>query len=65
MDERSFTSNFEVNAFIYDKKTAAELKKLWFDDLQNCYEIIPEEWTNRQKRQKITESVARLFSPLV
>lgn len=65
MDERSFTSNFEVNAFIYDKKTAAELKKLWFDDLQNCYEIIPENWTNRPKRQKITESVARLFSPLV
>ncbi len=65
MDERSFTSNFEVNAFIYEKKTAIELKKLFFDDLDNCYEIISETWQNRPKQQKIKESVARLFSPLV
>lgn len=65
MDERSFTSNFEVNAFIYEKKTALELKNLFFDDLKNCYEIISDNWQNRPKHQKIKESVARLFSPLV
>ena len=30
MDNRSFTLNFEVNAFIYDEAIAAQLKKHLF-----------------------------------
>ncbi len=65
MDERSFTSNFEMNAFIYEKGTAIHLKELFFNDLKNCYELNSEQWSNRTKGQKLKESSARLFSPLV
>ena len=65
MDERSFGQNFEANAFIYDKKTAINLKNLFLDDLKKCEELTLEAWTNRTRRQKLRESFARLFSPLL
>lgn len=65
MDERSFEQNFEANAFIYDKSTAAELKKLFQSDLAHCNELTLNDWNNRKRRQKLKESFARLFSPLM
>lgn len=65
LDERSFNQNFEANAFIYEEKTAAKLKHLFERDILNCEEISLEEWTNRKRFQKLKESFARLFSPLM
>ncbi len=65
MDERSFSSNFEVNAFIYDAETSLHLKKLYLDDIELSDEILADEWNKRKRRQKLKESIARLFSPLV
>ena len=65
MDERSFNSNFEVNAFIYDTPTALQLKMLYLADCELCEEIFIESWNKRKRRQKLKESIARLFSPLV
>ena len=65
LDERSFNQNFEVNAFIYEEKTANRLKELFFRDMQNCEELNLSAWTNRRRRQKLKESFARLFSPLM
>jgi cardiolipin synthase len=65
LDERSFNQNFEANAFIYEEKTANRLKELFFRDMQNCEELTIEAWTNRRRRQKLKESFARLFSPLL
>ncbi len=65
LDERSFNQNFEANAFIYEEKTANHLKELFFRDMQNCEELTLEAWTNRKRRQKLKESFARLFSPLM
>ena len=65
LDERSFNQNFEANAFIYEEKTANRLKELFFRDMQNCEELTLEAWTNRKRRQKLKESFARLFSPLM
>jgi len=65
MDERSFAQNFEANAFIYDPKTAAKLRDLFLKDIENCEELTLETWSNRKKRQKLKESFARLFSPLM
>ncbi|MBP6635423.1 MAG: cardiolipin synthase [Paludibacter sp.] len=65
LDERSFNQNFEANAFIYEEKTANRLKELFFRDMQNCEELTLEAWTNRRRRQKLKESFARLFSPLM
>lgn len=65
LDERSFYQNFEANAFIYDAKTSNTLKELFLNDCNNCNELTLEEWSNRKKRQKLKESFARLFSPLM
>jgi cardiolipin synthase A/B len=65
LDERSFNQNFEANAFIYDSKTSAELKRLFERDINNCDILTIDAWTNRKHRQKLKESFARLFSPLM
>ena len=65
LDERSFAQNFEANAFIYDSKTSGHLKSLFMDDLTGCEELTLEAWNNRKRRQKLKESFARLFSPLM
>ncbi len=65
MDERSFEQNFEANAFIYDKITASKLKELFMSDLTHCEELTIDAWNNRKRRQKLKESFARLFSPLM
>ena len=65
LDERSFVQNFEANAFIYDTTTAMKLKELFLQDIENCKEVSLEAWSNRKRRQKLKESFARLFSPLM
>ena len=65
LDERSFVHNFEANAFIYEAKTAIQLKELFRKDAEYCEELTFETWTNRKRRQKLKESFARLFSPLL
>lgn len=65
MDERSFSTNFEVNSFIYDKKVSQHLKSLFLKDMRVCEKLNMNDWSNRKRSQKLKESVARLFSPLV
>ena len=65
LDERSFVQNFEANAFIYDFKTASQLKESFLNDLEDCVEITLDMWSSRNRRQKLKESIARLFSPLL
>ncbi len=64
MDERSFSQNFEVNAFIYEKATAGRLRDLFLRDMEKCEELTLDVWLNRKRKDKLKESVARLFSPL-
>jgi cardiolipin synthase A/B len=65
MDFRSYEQNFELNAFIYDEKTAVALRDVFLQDQAQCSEITLEEWSNRPILTRIKESVARLFSPLL
>lgn len=65
LDERSFNLNFEANAFIYDETTATHLKQLFERDLKNSEEITLDLWNSRKRIQKLKESFARLFSPLM
>jgi len=65
LDERSFDQNFEANAFVYDYETASKLKELFLKDMEHCEELSLEAWSNRKRRQKLKESFARLFSPLM
>ncbi len=65
MDVRSFKLNFEINAFIYDKKVAEEHDKIFAEDLKNSRQITLEDYENRGWTMKLRESVSRLLSPLL
>ncbi|MCQ2234541.1 MAG: cardiolipin synthase [Paludibacteraceae bacterium] len=65
MDFRSFEQNFEINAWIYDADFALRLKEIFMDDLGKSTLIDPDKWKERPRLQKLSESWARLFSPLM
>lgn len=65
MDLRSFKLNFEVNAFIYDRKIIEEIKKDFMMDLDDSEELERMKFESRNTFMKVKESISRLFSPLL
>lgn len=65
MDMRSFDENFEVNLIIYDRNVAKNLAASFVEDMKDSVEESIHKWKFRPKRQKVRESVARLFAPLL
>lgn len=65
IDFRSFEQNFEVNAFIIDKKTALDAKEQFLIDQKQSKRITIHAWDKRPRREKFAESVIRIFSPLL
>lgn len=64
-DVRSFKLNFEVNAFIYDEKTALSLLHLFEADIQNSNSLTYEKYLARPLFIKFKESISRLLSPIL
>jgi cardiolipin synthase len=62
---RSFSLNFEVNAFIYDAGFAAEYERIFLEDLKHCTQLDHAWFANRSAATRFTYSVCRLFSPLI
>lgn len=65
MDIRSFKLNFEINSFIYDKNITQQFEKIFINDLDNCTQILREDYIHRSNFTKIKESISRLFAPLL
>jgi len=65
MDIRSFMINFEVNAFIYDEPTITRLYNIFNEDIKDSNELTYLDFKSRPLLQKIAESAARLFSPIL
>jgi cardiolipin synthase len=65
MDLRSFEQNFELNLIIYDRNVSKKLATDFLVDLDASEEINIHHWKFRSKKEKIKESVARLFAPLL
>ena len=65
MDHRSFELNFEVNAIVYDKTFAEQMRTVFFDDLKHTEKIDPERWYKRSVYEQFPEKIARLFSPIM
>ena len=65
MDHRSFELNFEVNAMVYDKALAQELRKVFYEDINHAKKINPKTWKARSFYRQLPEKVARLFSGLI
>ena len=65
MDHRSFELNFEVNAIVYDKQFAGQMRSVFFDDLKDAEKIDAERWYKRPAYEQFPEKIARLFSPIM
>ncbi|WP_059103655.1 cardiolipin synthase [Shouchella shacheensis] len=65
IDQRSFKLNFEVNAFIYDKKTAGQLIEDFTNDVKLSTHLTLEDYESRPKRVRFKESISRLLSPIL
>ena len=65
MDFRSLEHNFEVNAFVYQREFALQMKKIFLHDTENSQRILPALWLKRPLRKRFSESFMRLFSPLL
>lgn len=65
MDLRSFEQNFEVSLIIYDRDVVKTLAADFVKDLQVSTEITIQRWKFRTKRERVCESMARLFAPVL
>jgi cardiolipin synthase len=65
MDFRSFEQNFEVNALIFDPDVAVKMRKIFEQDLSDSLRVNPKTWKKRPVKERLKESIARLFSPLL
>ncbi|REE92795.1 cardiolipin synthase [Paenibacillus taihuensis] len=65
MDMRSFYSNFEINALLFDEAAIERLTADFMDDLSNCVEVSLSEFRKRPMKQKVGEAAARMLSPLL
>lgn len=64
-DRRSFSLNFESNAFIYDRSEAQKMEKIFIEDMNDCRELTEELYDNRSITVKIREVAARLVADLL
>ena len=62
---RSFTQNFEVNAFIHDASFATAQEKLFLRDQENCREVTEEWFAARPWTVRAAYNVSRLLAPLI
>ena len=65
MDQRSFSLNAEVNAFILDNTFAAEMKRSFEEDLKFTHSLSIEDLQNRKWYIKVICSIARLLAPVL
>ena len=64
-DFRSFENNFECNLLIYDREVNAAMRDIFFNDMKECKKLTFSVWKKRPLWARTTESVVRLFSPIL
>jgi Phosphatidylserine/phosphatidylglycerophosphate/cardiolipin synthases and related enzymes len=65
MDIRSFLLDFEVCAFVYDQALVESLKIDFEQDINESIELILKTFQERPVHERLKESSARLFSPVL
>lgn len=65
MDFRSLEHNFEIAAILYDAETAQALNRIFDEDRAESRLVLKESWRKRSRIKRFSESVSRLFSPLL
>ncbi len=64
-DIRSFRLNFETNAFVYDRKFAAEMEETFMNDIKSSVEYTAKDRENVDIFQHMLESVSRLLTEIL
>ncbi|WP_294476729.1 cardiolipin synthase [uncultured Bacteroides sp.] len=65
LNSRSLRYDYETNAFIFDKKTTAELNDMFHNDIEHCTQLTPEFWKKRTVWKKFVGWFANLFTPFL
>lgn len=65
VDVRSLSLNFEVNTFIYDRKTTLQMKDIFLKDVEKSKELTHDDYYSNSLWSRFKESVSRLISPLL
>ena len=64
-DRRSFSLNFEANAFVYDADEAMKMESIFEHDMLECHELTKKLYESRSLWIKFKESISRLLSDLL
>ncbi|UYG09491.1 cardiolipin synthase [Halomonas sp. M4R1S46] len=64
LDNRSFRLNFEITAFVPDRRFAAEVAAMLERDFADCRRVSLEEITSRPLWRKLVSRAAYLFAPV-
>ncbi len=64
-DIRSFKLNFEVNAFIYDRKVAGTLAEIFEADMKQSYLLTPAIIASQSRWLRFKQDFSRLLSPIL
>lgn len=65
LDIRSFKLNFEINAFIYDRQVAGQLRDIFEDDLKKSRLLTMEEINHQSRWLHFKQRFSRLLSPIL
>lgn len=65
VDVRSYLLDFEINAYLYDRDLALQMKMAFLRDEEDAERADLQKWAKRPVFQRIKESMARLLSPLL
>jgi cardiolipin synthase len=65
IDVRSFSLNFEINAFIYDMDEAKNYRKIYEADMEDAFLLTEDRYNTRSNWIKIKEGIAHLISPIL
>ncbi|RNF39900.1 cardiolipin synthase [Planococcus salinus] len=65
MDVRSFSLNFEANAVIYNQETAAEMARIFLQDMELSKELTKELFESQSLYQKVKQRLSRLIAPIL
>lgn len=64
-DNRSFSLDFETNAFIFDRQLSKNMEAIFEDDMNHGHELTYEMYKQRSTWIKIKESVSRLLTDIL
>ena len=64
-DIRSFSLNFEVNLLLYGQDATQSLRERQMEYLHNSHAIDLTEWREQGSFKRISQDIAKLFSPLL